>query len=64
MVPDQLPLDLVAGHRTFEPAPGTAPSPGPKVVPAGELRGVLGITNVVYRPGATALAITDTTLAG
>ena len=46
-----------------QPAPGTAPSPGPKLVPAGELRGVLGITDVVYRVGTQALAITDSTLA-
>ncbi len=47
-----------------QPAPGTAPSPGPKVVPAGELRSVLGITDVVYRVGKEPLAITDSTLAG
>jgi 3',5'-cyclic AMP phosphodiesterase CpdA len=47
-----------------QPAPGTAPSPGPKVVPAGELRGLLGITDVVYRVGKEPLAITDSTLAG
>jgi 3',5'-cyclic AMP phosphodiesterase CpdA len=47
-----------------QPAPGTAPSPGPKLVPAGELRSVLGITDVVYRVGKEALAITDSTLAG
>jgi len=65
-------MQKVEGNVTFhtarstafpQPAPGTAPSPGPKVVPAGELRGLLGITDVVYRPGAQALAITDTTLA-
>jgi 3',5'-cyclic-AMP phosphodiesterase len=47
-----------------QPAPGTAPSPGPKVVPAGELRGLLGVTNVTYRAGTAKLAITDTALAG
>jgi hypothetical protein len=46
-----------------QPAPGTAPSPGPKLVPAGELRSVLGITDVVYRVGKEPLAITDSTLA-
>jgi hypothetical protein len=46
-----------------QPAPGTAPSPGPKVVPAGELKGVLGVTSVAYRQGSTPLAITDATLA-
>jgi hypothetical protein len=46
-----------------QPAPGTAPSPGPKVVPAGELKGVLGVTSVAFRRSGTALAITDSTLA-
>jgi 3',5'-cyclic AMP phosphodiesterase CpdA len=65
-------MQKVEGNVTFhtarstafpQPAPGTAPSPGPKVVPAGELKSVLGITNVVYRQGAKPLAITDSTLA-
>jgi 3',5'-cyclic AMP phosphodiesterase CpdA len=65
-------MQKVEGNVTFhtarstafpQPAPGTAPSPGPKVVPAGELRGVLGITNVTYRQGNAPLAITDSTLA-
>jgi 3',5'-cyclic-AMP phosphodiesterase len=45
-----------------QPAPGSAPSPGPKTVPADRLRGVLGITEVQYvgRPGE--LAVTDATL--
>ncbi len=46
-----------------QPAPGTAPAPGPKLVPAGELRGLLGIRSVVYQPGVQNLAITDTALA-
>jgi len=45
-----------------QPAPGTAPAPGPKKVPAGELRKWLGVREVVYAPTATALAITDTAL--
>lgn len=66
-------MQKVEGNVTFhtarstafpQPAPGTAPSPGPKVVPAGELRSVLGITDVVYRVGTQPLAITDSTLAG
>jgi len=65
-------MQKVEGNVTFhtarstafpQPAPGTAPSPGPKLVPAGELRGVLGITNVTYRQGTKPLAITDSTLA-
>ena len=47
-----------------QPAPGSAPSPGPMVVPAGQLRSVLGVRSVVYRQGQTALAVTDTSLAG
>ena len=46
-----------------QPAPGTAPAPGPKVVPSGELRGLLGVRSVVYQPGQTTLAVTDTALA-
>ncbi len=35
-----------------QPAPGTAPSPGPiKDVPAGQLRSMLGITKIAQRPG-------------
>jgi hypothetical protein len=33
------------------------------LVPAGELRGLLGVRNVVFRQGVKDLAITDTTLA-
>jgi 3',5'-cyclic AMP phosphodiesterase CpdA len=66
-------MQKVEGNVTFhtarstafpQPAPGTAPSPGPKLVPAGELRSVLGVTNVTYRQGTKPLAITDSTLAG
>lgn len=46
-----------------QPAPGTAPAPGPMLVPAGELRGLLGIRSVLYKPGATTLAVTDAALA-
>ncbi len=45
-----------------QPAPGTAPAPGPMLVPAGDLRGLLGIRSVVYQLGVTPLAITDTAL--
>ena len=37
---------------------------GPESRAGGELRGLLGVRSVVYRPGATALAVTDTSLAG
>jgi 3',5'-cyclic-AMP phosphodiesterase len=47
-----------------QPAPGTAPSPGPmKNVPPGRLRAMLGITKVTRVRTATPLAIIDTTLA-
>jgi 3',5'-cyclic AMP phosphodiesterase CpdA len=65
-------MQKVEGNVTFhtarstafpQPVPGTAPSPGPKVVPAGELKTFLGITEVVYKQGTKPLAITDSTLA-
>ncbi len=47
-----------------QPAPGTAPSPGPiKDVPAGKLRSVLGVTSVRQVRGQDRLAIVDTSLA-
>ena len=66
-------MQKVEGNVTFhtarstafpQPAPGSAPSPGPKVVPAGELRGVLGVTSVAVRRGKQPLAIVDSTLNG
>jgi len=65
-------VQKVEGSMTFhtarstcfpQPAPGTAPSPGPMTVPADQLRSVLGITSVDVRIGDRPLAITDTTLA-
>ncbi len=46
-----------------QPAPGTAAAPGPKLVPAGELRGLLGVRTVAYMQGAERLAVTDMSLA-
>jgi 3',5'-cyclic AMP phosphodiesterase CpdA len=46
-----------------QPAPGTAPAPGPMRVPPGELRKLLGVTNVAYSPSTSPLAITDSALA-
>ena len=46
-----------------QPAPGTAPAPGPKLVPAGELRKWLGVREVAYVPTPTSLAVTDSDLA-
>jgi 3',5'-cyclic-AMP phosphodiesterase len=45
------------------PAPGKAPAPTPQVLPAGQLKGALGIRSVTYTSAATPLAITDTRLA-
>jgi 3',5'-cyclic AMP phosphodiesterase CpdA len=45
-----------------QPAPGTAASPGPLKVPAGELRKLLGVTTVNFVPGRKPLAIVDTPL--
>jgi Icc protein len=46
-----------------QPAPGTAKSPGPMVVPAGELKQHLGIADVTLVSSKAPLAIVDTTLA-
>jgi 3',5'-cyclic-AMP phosphodiesterase len=65
-------LQKVEGNITFhtamstafpQPAPGSAPSPGPMKVPAGELRHLLGVREVNVVPGKDALAIIDTRLA-
>jgi hypothetical protein len=64
-------MQKVEGNVTFhtamstafpQPAPGTAPSPGPMKVPAGQLRSVLGITDVNYVRGKHSLAIIDSAL--
>lgn len=61
----------VEGNMTFhtalstafpQPAPGTAPSPGPMVVPAEKLRSMLGLSSVTLRQTGTPLAIVDSTL--
>ncbi len=46
-----------------QPAPGKAPNAGPMVVPAGELRSVLGVTEVRYLSNPGRLAIVDSSLA-
>ncbi len=46
-----------------QPRPGTAASPGPMKVPAGQLREVLGITHVNYLAANHSLAVVDSTLA-
>jgi 3',5'-cyclic AMP phosphodiesterase CpdA len=66
-------LQKVEGNVTFhtamstafpQPAPGSAPSPGPMKVADDKLRSVLGITNVNFVQGSHALAITDDKLSG
>ena len=65
-------LQKVEGHVAFhtarstafpQPAPGTAKSPGPMMVPAGELHQHLGIARVSLVATAAPLAIVDTPLA-
>jgi 3',5'-cyclic AMP phosphodiesterase CpdA len=45
-----------------QPAPGTAPSPGPMTVPADRLRSLLGTSRVSVLQGMKRLAITDSPL--
>jgi hypothetical protein len=45
-----------------QPAPGTAPNPGPLKVPAEKLRGMLGLTSVKYLQGKSSLAVVDSNL--
>jgi predicted phosphodiesterase len=46
-----------------QPAPGSAPKPGPMKVDAGKLRDHLGITEVNFIAGESSLAVVDSTLA-
>jgi 3',5'-cyclic AMP phosphodiesterase CpdA len=61
-------MQKVEGNVTFhtalstafpQPAPGTAPAPGPMKVPADKLRSVLGTTSVTFKQGEQRLAIVD-----
>ncbi|TKB62774.1 MAG: metallophosphoesterase, partial [Mesorhizobium sp.] len=65
-------MQKVEGNVTFhtarstafpQPAPGTAASPGPMTVPAGQLRSLLGTSSVTVKQGGQDLAIIDSTLA-
>ncbi|HEX7978838.1 MAG TPA: metallophosphoesterase [Gemmatimonadaceae bacterium] len=47
-----------------QPAPGSAPSPGPLTVPAEQLRNFLGLTSVTIVPKQHSLALVDATLSG
>jgi 3',5'-cyclic-AMP phosphodiesterase len=64
-------MQKVEGNVTFHTAastafpqarPGEAPSPGPMKVPAEQLRGLLGVTDVNYVRGHHALAVVDSNL--
>jgi 3',5'-cyclic AMP phosphodiesterase CpdA len=66
-------IQKVEGNVTFhtarstafpQPAPGTAPSPGPMKVDDDKLRSVLGIASINFMPGQQRLAIVDTPLQG
>ncbi len=66
-------MQKVEGNVTFhtamstafpQPAPGTAPSPGPMKVSDDKLRTLLGTTNVIFKPGQQRLAIIDQPLQG
>jgi hypothetical protein len=61
----------VEGHIAFhtarstafpQPAPGTAPSPGPLTVPADKLHDMLGITSATFIRGRERIALIDSTL--
>jgi 3',5'-cyclic-AMP phosphodiesterase len=65
-------MQKVEGNVTFhtamstafpQPAPGTAPAPGPMKVPAERLRSVLGLTDVHYVAQTHNLAVVDSPLA-
>jgi len=67
-------MQKVEGHVAFhtarstafpQPAPGTAPSPGPmKSVPAEKLRSMLGVRQVTLVRGQSDLAVVDSVLEG
>ena len=66
-------MQKVEGNVTFhtarstafpQPAPGTAPSPGPMKVDDAKLRSMLGIASIDFKQGQDKLAIIDSPLAG
>ena len=66
-------MQKVEGNVTFhtamstafpQPAPGTAPSPGPMKVGDDKLRSLLGVTDVTFKRGQQRLAIIDQPLKG
>jgi len=66
-------IQKVEGNVTFhtarstafpQPAPGSAPAPGPMKVDDNKLRSVLGIASINFMPGQQRLAIVDSPLQG
>jgi hypothetical protein len=66
-------MQKVEGHITFhtamstafpQPAPGSAPSPGPMKVEADRLKKVLGLTQVSFHAVNHPIAVTDVPLEG
>ena len=64
-------LQKVEGNVSFhtamstafpQPAPGSAPAPGPLKIPEAEARRMIGVTAVTYVPGQHPLAVVDSTL--
>ena len=64
-------LQKVEGHVTFhtamssafpQPAPGSAPAPGPMKIPETEARRMIGATEVTYVPGTHPRTVVDSTL--
>jgi 3',5'-cyclic AMP phosphodiesterase CpdA len=64
-------LQKVEGNVSFhtamstafpQPAPGSAPAPGPLKIPEAEARRMIGVTAVTYVPGQLPLAVVDSTL--
>ena len=45
-----------------QPAPGSAPAPGPMKIPEDQARRMIGVTQATYVPGAQPLAVVDSTL--
>jgi Icc protein len=64
-------LQKVEGNVSFhtamstafpQPAPGSAPAPGPMKIPEADARRMIGVTTVTYVPGQHPLAVVDSTL--
>ena len=65
-------LQKVEGNLTFhsarstaypQPAPGSAPAPGPLTVPADQLHSVLGIRTATVKANSGPIALIDSSLA-